>query len=209
MINEYLKQLKKIKLLSPDEEASLWERYKDKDDFQARQKLITSYQPLIFKLANQFSVQEHVKMDLIQEGAVGLIDAVDSFDHQKGVRFTTYAVHHIRGRIIDHLNQGIGSEAVSLDNRNMGLTLLEKLDLGTELLEQLVEKKYLINQIQQVISELPDKERQIIREVYFMDRKPGTVAAEMEMSLSYLYRLRKRAVKRIRGKLSRFIQRWK
>ena len=71
-LDEYIRELKKIELLSPDEEARLWDACKRRGDEAARARLIQSYQPLVFKQAMPYRSSEYV-MDLIQEGTVGLI----------------------------------------------------------------------------------------------------------------------------------------
>ena len=194
-----MKQLNQVDLLSPEEEKELWQRYKEKDDSQARQKLIRSYQPLVFKLVKQHSNSDQVKMDLIQEGTVGLISAVDRFDHTKGVKFSTFAVYHIKGRIKNFLAQGVSIESISLNQ----MRLLERLDLNDQLLEKLVEKRVLKEKIEKIISALPLKEKKIIRQIYIEDKAANSVAADLDITPSYLYRLRKKAIQRIRGKISR------
>ena len=100
-LEEYIRELKKIELLSPKEEARLWDACKGKRDEVARARLIQSYQPLVFKQAMPYRTSEYV-MDLIQEGTVGLIEAVESFDPARGVAFSLFAVHRIRGRMKAH-----------------------------------------------------------------------------------------------------------
>lgn len=205
MFDEYLNQLNKVKLLSKEEEKKLWVDFKDKGDKLARQKLIISFQPLVFKLVNQFTVLKDMKMDLIQEATVGLIDAIDSYDYHRGTPFTTYAVYFIKGRIIDFIKKGIRKEVVPLDLVN-NMSILSQFKLSN--LEQKVEKNLLVDRIKEEIATLPDKERHIMNEFCIRDRKADQVADEMNISLSYLYRLQKKAIKRIRGRMSRFINQW-
>mgnify|MGYP006284253977 CR=1 FL=1 len=194
-----MKQLDQVELLSPEQEEELWHEFKENNNNQARQELIRSYQPLVFKLVKQQSNSDQLMMDLIQEGTLGLISAVDKYDHKKGVKFTTFAVYHIKGRIKNFLNQGISIESISLNQ----MRLLERLDLNEQLLEKLVEKKVLREKIEKIISVLPLKEKKIIRQIYMEDKPASNVAAELDITPSYLYRLRKKAIQRIRGKISR------
>ena len=194
-----MKQLNQVELLSPEEEKELWQKFKKNNDSQARQKLIRSYQPLVFKLVKQHSNSGQIKMDLIQEGTVGLISAVDRYDYTKGVKFSTFAVYHIKGRIKNFLEQGVSIDSISLNQ----MRLLERLDLNDQLLEKLVEKKVLKEKIEKIISALPWKEKKIIRQMYIEDKPANSVAAELDITPSYLYRLRKKAIQRIRGKISR------
>ncbi len=192
----YYRELKKIELLTTHQEHELWVKYKEKDNPEARQELIKYYQPLVYKLVKQIYPERGLMLDLIQEGNIGLIDAVDSFDHLREVKFSTFATYHIRGRIIDFLKKGINIEPFLAENSIM-------------LIENKVEKNYLLERVYKVMESLPLKEQKILKELYLGNKEPHLVATEMGISLSYLYRLQKKAVKRVRGKLSRFIQQWK
>jgi len=192
----YDRELKKIRLLTAHQEHDLWVSYKEKNNPEARQELIRYYQPLVFKLVKQYCPDRDLMLDLIQEGNIGLIDAVDSFDHLREIKFSTFATYHIRGRIIDFLKKGINVEPF-LAERSMMVT------------ENKVEKNYLLEKVYKVMESLPLKEQKILKELYLGSKEPQLVATEMGISLSYLYRLQKKAVKRVRGKLARFIQQWK
>ncbi len=92
MLQKYLTELKKIRMLSPEEERELWIREEEGDE-AAHQKLISSYQPLVFKTAVQFHMPEEVTLELIQEGTVGLLEAAESYDYTKGVAFSLSLIH--------------------------------------------------------------------------------------------------------------------
>lgn len=196
-MEEYLKKIKQVKLLSPDEEKGLWIKYKEYDEIEARQYLIKAYQPLVFKLVRQLADDKDIMMDLIQEGNIGLIDAVDSFDHQRKTKFVTFAVYHIKGRMVDFLNNGLSKNYI------------KQAEILPELPEVAAEKALLLDKVKKVMKDLSPRERQVVRELILNNREATLVASEMGISLSYLYRLQKKAVKRIRGKLSRFMHMWK
>ena len=103
MLSEYINSLPKEGKLSREEEARLWDAYKNEGELEARQKLIEHYQLLVFKEATKYPVQETVLLDLIQEGTVGLMEAAEKFDIEQGVAFSLYAIHRIRGRMLDFL----------------------------------------------------------------------------------------------------------
>ena len=92
-IAAYIKELNNISMLSETEEKQLWEQCCAGDE-SARQRIIEAYQPLVFKTALPYRSMDQV-MDIIQEGTVGLIEAVDKYDPSKGVAFSLYAVHRI------------------------------------------------------------------------------------------------------------------
>ena len=105
MLSEYISSLPKEGKLSREEEARLWDAYKNEGELEARQKLIEHYQLLVFKEATKYPVQETVLLDLIQEGTVGLMEAAEKFDIEQGVAFSLYAIHRIRGRMLDFLRK--------------------------------------------------------------------------------------------------------
>ena len=89
MLQKYLEELKKVNLLSPEEEKELWIREAEGDE-AAHRNLVSSYQPLVFKTAVRFHMPEEITMELIQEGTVGLLEAAENYDHTKGVAFSLY-----------------------------------------------------------------------------------------------------------------------
>ena len=105
MLNDYIASVDKIELLSWEEEQQLWKSYEEHEDMQARMTIIEHYQPLVLKEANAYQSSKIDMMYCIQEGTIGLIEAVERYDSQKGVAFSLYAVHRIRGRILDYLRK--------------------------------------------------------------------------------------------------------
>ena len=127
VLNSYLEELKKIKLLSREEELALWEACAAGSE-EAHHRLISSYQPLVFKVAMGFSLPEVQIRELIQEGTVGLLEAAERYDYQKGVAFSLFAVHRIKGRMLDYLEREYGKKTLSLDsetNEGSGISWAE------------------------------------------------------------------------------------
>lgn len=130
MLEEYMESLSAVQMLAREEEALLWKRYKEDGDEEARGTLIENYQPLVFREAMKYRVQETVLMDLLQEGAVGLMEAAEGYNHKLGVAFSLYAVHRIRGRMLDFLKtQGTD---VSIDGVEDGEAWMVSPDLAFE-----------------------------------------------------------------------------
>jgi len=94
----YLNRIGKWPLLEAEEERDLARRAKIGEDF-AKRKLVESNLKLVVSVAKVYSRSGLPLPDLIQEGNIGLIKAVDSFDPEKGFRFSTYAVAWIRQAI--------------------------------------------------------------------------------------------------------------
>lgn len=213
MLTRYLRELNKIQLLSEEAEQKLWKMYKEEGDRHARQEIITAYQPLVYKLAGEILVSNDLVMDLIQEGIIGLIEAVENFQPEQNVRFSTYAKYRIRGRVLNFLQRDlkIDWQLLSLDHiiDDDGLTLLDKLSKEGLSTESQVEERYLFQEVFSAIKRLPAKEQTAIKALLFGSDDAQTVAEKMKISSGHLYRLQRKAIKRIRGMLSGFLNEFK
>jgi len=98
----YVSQIRTVPLLSFEEELELSKCIQNGDE-AARNRLIESNLRLVVKIAKSYSNKGVPFMDLIQEGNMGLIRAVEKYDHAKQVRFSTYATWWIRQAIIRYL----------------------------------------------------------------------------------------------------------
>ena len=209
MLQKYLTELKKIKMLSPEEERELWIREEEGDE-EAHQKLISSYQPLVFKTAVQFHMPEEVTLELIQEGTIGLLEAAESYDYTKGVAFCLYAVHRIRGRMCDFMNREFSRDELSLDRETAEGWSLAEFIPGMQLLpEEVAERHAVSSRVSQAIDRLPQKEKQVLQGIFLENKTPSVLAADIKVTPGHIYRLEKQGVRRIRGMLSRFMRDFK
>jgi RNA polymerase sigma factor (sigma-70 family) len=209
LLKQYLEELKKIPLLSREEESRLWER-DAAGDGAAHQKLITSYQPLVFKLAMTFRLPEAVTLELIQEGTLGLLEAADSYDYRKGVAFSLFATHRIKGCMYDFLNQEQKARYVSLDVENeFGRTLAES--LPSELLGpmELAERHLLSEKVVLAVGRLPEKEKLVLEGLFIENKSIAEMANLIHVSTGHIYRLQEQGVRRVRGMLSKFMREFK
>lgn len=94
----YLKDIGKVPLLSTEEEAELAKRMLDGDE-DAKQKLSEANLRLVVSIAKRYVGRGMLFLDLIQEGNLGLMKAVEKFDYTKGFKFSTYATWWIRQAI--------------------------------------------------------------------------------------------------------------
>ena len=204
MLQGYLEELRKTKLLEPTEERALWERVAQ-GDLQAHKKLMTAYQPLVFKIAISFQLPEADTMELIQEGMVGLLEAAENYDYTRGVAFSVFASFRIKGSMVDYLKK-TNSGALYLEgDLGSGLTLGETLASAQASPTELAERQLLHEKVTQALGRLPKKEQQVITGMYVEDKTAQSVADAIDISLGHVYRLQKKGVRRIRGMLSRFI----
>lgn len=205
MLNKYIEELKKIKLLSLDEEKVLWSKIASGDE-EARNQLVLSYQPLVFKTALGFSIKEEQLLELVQEGVVGLMEAVDRFEPSRGVAFSLFAIHRIKGRMLDYLKKSSSSGVLCLDYPLSETdTLLDRLVATDAGPEELAEENFLVAKVKQAIDSLPEKEQKVLEGIYLEDMSPDKMAQVIDVSRTHIYRLQKQGVKRVRGMLSKFI----
>ncbi|MCR4689748.1 MAG: RNA polymerase sigma factor RpoD [Lachnospiraceae bacterium] len=97
-VRMYLKEIGKVPLLSADEEIELAKKM-EKGDENAKKKLAEANLRLVVSIAKRYVGRGMLFLDLIQEGNLGLIKAVEKFDYQKGYKFSTYATWWIRQAI--------------------------------------------------------------------------------------------------------------
>ena len=97
-VRMYLKEIGKVSLLSADEEIELAQRM-EKGDEAAKKRLAEANLRLVVSIAKRYVGRGMLFLDLIQEGNLGLIKAVEKFDYRKGYKFSTYATWWIRQAI--------------------------------------------------------------------------------------------------------------
>ena len=201
-VERYLRELAKVRTLEPDEEKNLWRLFKIEHDCSARSRLIESYQPLVFKQALPYRDLPDV-MDLIQEGTIGLIESIENYEPERGVAFSLYAVHRIRGRMFDFLRrQGRIMPSRESDYSEQADRLS---DVGPSVAE-LAESHELFDHLHAALERLPQNERAVLESIYMESQEAKTVAGRLKLSVSHIYRLQKQGIRRIRGMLSRFVK---
>ncbi len=103
LLGYYLAEVRRYPLLDPQEENELARRYVEDGDTDAAHRLVTANLRLVVKLAFQYHRQWSSVLDLIQEGNVGLVEALSRYDPYRGVRFSSYAQYWIRAMILRFL----------------------------------------------------------------------------------------------------------
>lgn len=97
-VRMYLKEIGRVPLLSADDEMELAKRIENGDE-EAKRRLAEANLRLVVSIAKRYVGRGMLFLDLIQEGNMGLIKAVEKFDHKKGFKFSTYATWWIRQAI--------------------------------------------------------------------------------------------------------------
>lgn len=174
--------------LEPERERELW-RLCSEGDIDAREELIVAYRPLVFWIAGKIHVNNNeLRQDIIQEGMLALIRAVDKFEPEREFKFSTYAYHKIHGQIINMLERSEKKAPVPVPD--------EWLQTAEDNTEQ-GDDDWL--DAASAISRLEGREAEVVSALFFEGKKPRDVAAEQKLDVSHVYRLRRIAIARIRG----------
>jgi RNA polymerase sporulation-specific sigma factor len=207
-LQDYLSEVTKIKLLEPAQENQLWFFYKQQGDLDSRRRLIEQYQPLVIKALSRWRGNDAILMDLVQEGTIGLIESVENFDPARGVAFSLYAIHRIRGRMLNYLEKEAKTAQLSMDGTREsaeGLAFADTITDRSFSVAETAEHNFLVEQLRLAMGRLPSKERQALNGVFIEGREPRQVASLLQVSSSHLYRLQKQGIRRVRGMLSRLM----
>jgi RNA polymerase sigma-32 factor len=102
-LQRYLAEIRRIPVLTREEEHELAVRWHEEGDRQAAYGLVAANLRLVVMIARDYKRAFHNLLDLIQEGNVGLLEAIRNFDPYRGVRFPSYAVWWIRAYIIRYI----------------------------------------------------------------------------------------------------------
>ena len=102
-LQRYLAEARRYPLLSREEEKELAIKYVDEEDLDAAYRLVTANLRLVVMVAREYAKASRNVLDLVQEGNIGLMEAVKRFDPYRGVRFPSYAVYWVRAYIIRYL----------------------------------------------------------------------------------------------------------
>ena len=135
-IRLYLKDIKKLPLLTAEEEIYLAKRIK-KGDKQARQKMIQSNLRLVINIAKKYSHLGVAMLDLIEEGNMGLMKAVEKFNPDKGYRFSTYAAWWIR----QYISRAIANQGKTVRMPVYIIELMMRFKKVTESLTNVLKRK--------------------------------------------------------------------
>ena len=182
-------------------------------DTEAKNRLIEHNLRLVAHIIKKYYSKYSDQEDLISIGTIGLIKGINSFDYTKGTRLATYASRCIENEILMHFRsqkksaQDISmSEPIDTDSEGNPLTLSDIVYTDDTIADDL-DKKIKIEKLREYIDEMDDsRDREIILKRYglFMS-KPMTqreIAEEMGISRSYVSRIEKRALKKLREKFT-------
>ncbi len=102
-LSGYLRQIRQFPMLEPHEEYMVAKRWREHGDHEAAHKLVQSHLRLVAKIARGYRGYGLPDSDVISEGNIGLMQAIERFEPEKGFRFATYAAWWIRAAIQDYI----------------------------------------------------------------------------------------------------------
>ena len=154
----YLREIGKVPLLTADQEVSLAKRI-ERGDMTAKQQMIEANLRLVVSIAKGYLGRGLSFLDLIQEGSLGLIRAVEKFDYRKGYKFSTYATWWIRQAV----TRAIADKARTI---RIPVHMVEKLNRVVHIERQLVQRLGRDPRPEEIAAELDmtaDEVRDILR----------------------------------------------
>ena len=200
------------KPLSPEEEKACLARYRE-GDTEARNMLIEHNLRLVAHVAKKYQAPEHDPDDLISIGIIGLIKAVITFDSEKNSRLATYAARCIENELLMMLRsrrklarEVSMFEKIGIDQEGRELRLMDVLESEpVDVIEELETQKNIGRLRECMESVLNERELQVISGRYGLcgkkERTQREIAASLGISRSYVSRLEKRALEKLRMEL--------
>jgi RNA polymerase sigma factor (sigma-70 family) len=202
--------------------AALWQEYRRTREPAIRNRLVLQHLGLVYRIANQYAaLAPEAKDDLIQEGCLALIRAVERFRPEYGLQFSTYAFPVISGIIKNYLRErrrssrqmswdlgredGEGEYGVSLVDTLVAPADLEGLPTsggfgsgaGRDFTDRVVERIL----TESLLGRIPARERQLLHRMFYEDLTQREIARQLARSTSRVSRLIRRALGRIRSLL--------
>ena len=202
-----------LRPLSAAQEREALVAWREHGDRAARSRLIEHNLRLVAHIIKKYYSNTDEVDDLISIGTIGLIKAVDTFDHTKNVRLVTYASRCVENEILMHFRakrrraQDVSfSEPIDTDRDGNELTLMDVV-AGEDSLAEDLEIKLNGEKIHRYLyEELDEREREIILLRYGLVADPlpqREVAKKLDISRSYVSRIEKRALEKLRLRFER------
>ncbi len=201
------------KPLSPEEEKYYLERYKE-GDTAARNLLIEHNLRLVAHVAKKYQAPEHDTDDLISIGIIGLIKAVMTFDSEKNNRLATYAARCIENELLmmlrsrRKLTREVSMyEKIGTDQEGRELQIMDVLESEPVDVVENLETQKNIEHLKKCLADVLDgRELQVICERYGLcgrkERTQREIAASLGISRSYVSRIEKKALEKLRAEFS-------
>lgn len=208
----YLRDISRYQPVTPQEELTLAHRARQ-GDAEARNQLIQAHLRLVVNIARHYQRPDVELLDLIQEGNIGLIKAVDMFAPTKGYRLSTLAMFWVQKHILRFLrNESEPTASLDMEITDDGESLLlsdtiedKSTLLGApsyqridEIIDQQERKKHLMT----LLGKLSPNEQQVLRLIYGLNGYPALerkdIARLMRIQIDQISRIKTRALRHLR-----------
>ena len=222
ILQTYLQDISKYPQLSPQEELTLANLARQ-GDAEAREQLIHAHLPLVVRVAKVYMPPCDEIMDLIQEGNIGLIKAVDKFDPTRDTKFSTYAFYwinkHIQ-RFLNHEPDALVSLDTELTDSSEYLLLSDTIAdrpslLGSQTIQHInakIEHEELQRQVRQMLSRLPEREQEVLKLLYGLENYPilsrNEVAQIIGVTPQFISRIRIDSLRQLEKAAVTMVDEW-
>lgn len=180
----YFKEISNTTPLSKEEEYDLWKQYKDNNDIDARNKLVSANLKFVASIAKRYVGMGLSYGELIAEGNIGLIKALDNFDGDKGFKIISYSVWWIKQAILEAIKKRNVIDAEDLPSLKIKdeMEVVEAQETEEysfdeeEKTDKIHDEKKMVGLLMNFLS---DKERNIIEDYYGLNGKKAKTLEEI------------------------------
>lgn len=208
-VEKYFNDISEYKPLSREEEYDLWHKYKYENDIEARNKLVAANLKFVANIAKNYQGRGLSYSDLISEGNIGLIRALDNFDGNKGFKVISYSIWWIRQAIKEAIEKRNVIDAEDLPKFNEKEEIDDNDDVDSKIpnnftYENNFEKEHDIKmKIGSLMNFLSNKEKTIITQYYGLNGcKPKTldeIGKEFGISKERIRQINENSFKKMRS----------
>ena len=202
------------KPLTPEEEVNYLTKFKEENDESAKEILIERNMRLVAHIAKKYNNSSEDQDDLISIGTIGLIKALETYNVDKGTKLATYASKCIENEILMNIrtnkkNKGQVSlqDPIGMDKEGNEISLIDVLGTDIDYILDQVELKVQISKLYEQLDKiLTKREKEIILLRYGLTtygyKTQREIAQQLNISRSYVSRIEKRALKRLKKELN-------
>jgi RNA polymerase primary sigma factor len=207
---DYFNDINKLSPLSREEEHSLWEKYKKENDMSARDKIIKSNLKFVASVAKPYIGMGLSYSDLIAEGNMGLIKALDKFDYEKGYKTISYSVWWIKQNILEALKK---RNIINGDEITPSETFDEEDNIDED--DNVTTEKYVdtfnfdtlkrsdeTSIVKDLMESLTDREKRVVTDYFGLDSKEEMtleeIGKEMGLTKERIRQIKESALKKLR-----------
>ena len=205
----YFEEISKTKPLTKEEEFELWKDYKENNNIESRNKLVEANLKFVATIANSYRGRGLSYSDLIAEGNIGLIKAMDKFEATRGYKVISYSVWWIRQSIIEAIYKrtAVGVEELPQDYEEQSsdeneCQYFNKKELPQIYVEDEQEKMDNKQTVLELLSILDDREAEIITRYYGLLEEPvklEEIGDDMNLSKERVRQIMEKGLKKMRS----------